>query len=166
MIKKQLSLPSATAHTQVTRCPLLRDGWEAAVDLATAALIRYFSSESIKNILTKCTLHFSHVINLLLYLKTILLPMAGIQCASPVSGGPVKGWCRSAKEELCAGCCGGGMGDVQGMSVGFARDTARSKPWYSLQPQLVNAGWRSAKPLPTLWKGMSLGHGKNVLHSP
>lgn len=50
---------------------------------------------------------------------------------------------------------GGGTGYVQGTSMGFAEDSARSKPLYSLQTQLAKAGERSAQAFPTLREGLS-----------
>lgn len=48
----------------------------------------------------------------------------------------------------------------------WAEDTARSKLLYSSHIQLANAGQRPDKALPTVGKGPSLGHIKNILHSP
>lgn len=177
-LRKAIIPLSLCVHSQVTRCPLHGDGWGTAVDLATAAVIKYFpsKSESIKNILTKCTLHFSHVINLLLYLKTILLPLAGHNCGIFLSSedtvpawfleGLWRGDAEEQKRSFVQVAAGGGTGDVQDRTMDFAEDTARNKPLYGLQTQLANAGWRSAKAFPVLGKRLSLGHVKNSLHSP
>lgn len=61
---------------------------------------------------------------------------------------------------------GRGTGEVQGTSRGLVEDTARSKSLYSSQTQVANEEQRSAKALPILGKGLSLGHIKNFLHSP
>lgn len=50
---------------------------------------------------------------------------------------------------------GGVTGYIQGTSMGFAEDTARSKPLYSLQTQQAHAGQRSAQAFPALGKGLS-----------
>lgn len=125
-------------------------GWpRVPVHLATAAVIKYFPSkwESIKNMMTKCTLHSSHVINLPLYLRTILLPLAGHNCGIFLSSeDTVPAWFleglqrRNAevqKSSCVQAAVGGGTGDVQGTLMDFAEDTARSEPLYSLQTQLA-----------------------------
>lgn len=55
----------------------------------------------------------------------------------------------------------GGTGYIQGTAMGFAEDSARSKPSYSLQTQLANAGQRSAQAFLTLGglsKSLTLTH--------
>lgn len=162
-LKKAIIPLSLCAHIQVTGCPLRGDGWDTAVGLATAAVIKYFpsKSESIKNILTNCTLHFSHVINLLLYLKTILLPLAGHNCGIFLSSeDTIPAWfleglwrhdAEAQKRSFVQVAAGRGTGEVQGTSRGLAEDTARSKSLYSSQTQVANAGQRSAKALP-IWE--------------
>lgn len=135
---------------------------------------KFFSSksESIKNILTKCTLNFSHVINLLLYLKTTFLSLAGHHRRIFLSSEDtvpaqflegLNGDVQKCKTWASCGSLGWRHRRCSGDIHGSAGDIARGKPRYNTQAGPANAGQRSAKALPTLGKGL---HSRNVLCSP